>query len=213
MNNQFKEKWLRWTRRVYRPELTVLVFGIILSHYFLGNRSDVIVRALKTDWTSKMIFFIYSPIILLLAFFKPPELLTRLSRLILFVTTLFGIMTLEMAVFKSIHRFNIFDLIYHGFIIIQAAVILFHFITGVVQKLDIHEKLAVEVKPNPIMNLLLLLWVFAAFYLFKYWPGIKSYQAAEYTFLIGNLLIAAGVWLRSQKTKISKPSGYTKTYR
>jgi len=180
-------------------EITLLLFGIILFNFFYFGRSSVFHVFFRKDEIIKWLFYFYSPLILAFSFIKIPDVFARLGRIAAFACTIFGIVVLEIAVYDSIRFRTIFDVCYHGFIILQLAFLTRLLLLGLRKNLDLHEKLKMDMTPDWISNIIVLIWVVAGTLLFSIIPGIKSYLVAEYTFLSGNLLLWILQWWREKR--------------
>ena len=184
-----KKIWHHFTRPVYRMEITLLLFGIIMFNYFLFSRDSFMHDFFRKDDMLKLLFYFYSPLILIFSFFKVPDMFARLGRIAIFTCTLFGILTLEIAVFEEVRRPSIFDVIYHGFIVIQLVILCRLLLLGIIKKADVHEKVTIDLKPDWAANVIVIVWVFGATLGFSYLTKAESYVNAQATYLGGNLLL------------------------
>lgn len=216
--NWIRKRWQAFLQPAFRMEITLLLFGIILFQYFYFGRTGIFHKFFRGTELVKWLFYFYTPLVLIFAFKKVPDEFIRLGRIAAFSCTILGLISLEVAIFDSIHRIGLLDLCYHGLILFQIGFMLYHLLIGLKTKLDLHEKLNMDITPDWVSNVLILIWVFAGTILFSAVPEIKSYTVAQYTFLSGNVLLwILQWWRRRRKTKNSdlrmEKTHYNKSYR
>ena len=187
----------------------------MFQYFYFGRRGDF-ARFFARDYTLKLLFYFYTPLVLIFSFFKVAEIFGRLGRIAVFSCTLLGMITVEMTVFNSVRRLSAFDLIYHGFIIIQLALITRVFVRGLLKKLDLDNNLKMNLDPDIRTNIVVVIWVVIVTLILAVFTKLKPYRITELTLLGGNGLIwLIHFWrerqLRPKKAKVERsPPRYRK---
>lgn len=236
MKDWIRKRWQSFLKPVYRIEITVLLFGIILLNYFYFGRKSAFDDLFDDYEIIKWLFFIYAPLILVFAFFRVPDAYKKIAQLAAFACTILGIILIEVVFFDEIRRPGFFELCYHGLIIFQLAKLTWILVkdlksqvelndnlnlrklSDLKSKLTLNDQLKMEMEPNRISTTVALIWVFAGTFLFDMIPKAKPYLIAEYTFLSGSILLWIMQWFKDAKQeKILKHqaenTSYTKSYR
>jgi hypothetical protein len=235
MKDWIRKRWQSFLRPVYRIEITVLLFGIILFNYFYFGRKSSFDDLFDDFKIIKLLFFIYTPLILIFAFIQVPSSYKKLAQVAAFACTLLGMVVIEVVFFDEIRRPGFFEICYHSLILFQLAKLTWLLVTGLKAQLDpdkdfnlrkldlksnlvLNDQLKMEMEPDWISTVIALICVFGGTFLFQLIPKVKPYLIAEYTFLSGSILLWILQSVREVKQKKSmkhkaENSSYTKAHR
>ncbi len=187
--NWFRKLWSAFTRPMYRLEFTLLVFGIVLFQYIWFYDESAFYSMFRKDWRMKLLFYFYAPLLLIFSFIRVPEIFERLWRIAAFTCTLFGAITIEVAVFEAVHRPTGFDLIYHAIVLLQMCILVWFLIKSLRNKFDLGHGLQMDLAPDWVANIVVLVWVVSSTLVFSQFVGEKMYLAAEYSMLGGSIIL------------------------
>ena len=236
MKDWIRKRWQSFLKPVYRIEITVLLFGIILFNYFYFGRKSAFDDIFDDHEIIFWLFLIYAPLILILAFVRVPIAYQKIAQLAAFACTILGIVLIEVVFFEEIRRPRFFELCYHGLIIFQLAKLTWLLVKDLKSQVELNDnlnlrnlsdlksklalsgELKMEMEPNRVSTIVALICVFSGTFLFDMIPKAKPYLIAEYTFLSGSFLLWILQWFRdAEQEKILKHkaenTSYTKSYR